>query len=364
MELNFASRQGMSAVLATMFLFGAGLAKGQDSGTDGSAAAQDPIQLLNARIVAADSLQDAVAGATARLELAALVKPYQALRVTQEAAALLDSADVDPELARRAHQALVDMYTGLKSLEKANHEWAQVVRLSDELRQNEASALEKAQFMNAVASGRIDSLTTALHTERASARNATAAMVAEHQRRSNMALMAISGGFVALLLSMLFFFLHIRRLRADIKQLQEEATWLRMVGKKGTEPTVVASSFGATSSAQSELPEVLKPSAPQAPLPPTSSFNPEEDAILLTLVRRRGEERLQTLRDARSRGDIDKVLRVVHSLKPQLVSLDAHYFTELCGRLVTSDPRTDPGQWSADLDRFEAGMARVLGPQA
>lgn len=367
MELTSAPRQHMCALLAALLLFGATSAKGQDSKADSSASVQDPVELLNARIVAADSAQDAVAGATARLELAALVKPYQALHLTQDAATLLDSADVEPELALRAHRELAAMYTGLKSLDKASREWAQVVRLTDELRADAASALEKERFMNAVASGRIDSLTTALQTERASAKNALEVMSADHERRSNMALMAIGGGLVALLLSVLFFFLHIRRLRAELKELRQEAIWLRMVGKKGTEPTVVASSFTPVSPVQSELPEVLKPSAPPAPPPqpvPSPSFNQEEDAMLLALVRRRGEERLQTLRDARSRGDIDKVLRVVHSLKPQLVSLDAPYFTELCGRLVTSDPRVDPGQWSADLDRFEAGMARVLGPQA
>jgi hypothetical protein len=365
MELKLAPRQGMSVLLAALLMFGATLARGQDSDADSSASAQDPIALLNQRIAAADSAQDAVAGATARLELAALVKPHHALRVTQEAAALLDSADVAPELALRAHRDLADRYTGMKALDKANREWGQVVRLSGKLRQDAASALEKAQFMNAVASARIDSLTTAMGKERASASNALATMTADHERRTDLALMAIGGGFIALLLSTLFFFFHIRRLRADIKQLQEEATWLRMVGKKGTEPTVVASSFGPGTSARNELPEVLKPNAPQAPTQqPTGSFNPQEDAMLLALVRRRGEERLQTLREARSRGDHDKVMRVVHSLKPQLVSLDAPYFTDLCGRLVTTDPNAHPQQWSADLDRFEAGMARVLAPGA
>ena len=138
-----------------------------------------------------------------------------------------------------------------------------------------------------------------------------------------------------------------------------------MVGKKGTEPMVIASSLVPAASALSGLPEVLKPNVAQAPVQqPAVPYNPEEDDMLLALVRRRGEERLLTLRDARIRGDHDKVMRVVHSLKPQLVSLDAPYFSDLCGRLVTTDPNAYPQQWSADLDRFEAGMARVLGPNA
>lgn len=355
MELNSAARSSMRALLVALLISGAIWACGQEGGTDSTAAAQDPVELLNARITAADSAQDAVAGATARLELAALVKPSQALRMAQEAAALMDSADVAPELALRAHQELAYLYAAGKTLGKSIGQWEHVVRLTNELRADGESALEKAQFMNAVANGRIDSLTTALGTERAAADNALETMSAAHDRRSNMALMAIGGGLLALLLTVLFFSLHIRRTRAELKELRQEVTWLRMVSKKGIEPTVVASSFAPVAPPKIELPPVLTP----APAP----YNAEEEAMLLALVRRRGEERLQTLRDARSRGDIDKVVRVVHSMKPQLVSLDAPYFTELCGRLVTSDPRTNPAQWSADLDRFEVGMARVIGQQ-
>ena len=41
------------------------------------------------------------------------------------------------------------------------------------------------------------------------------------------------------------------------------------------------------------------------------------DATLLALFRKRAPERLVTLRDARARGDHEKVARVVHTLKPQ-----------------------------------------------
>lgn len=361
MELNTAARSTMRSVVVALLFCGAIWAHGQESASDSITAVHDPVELLSTRIAAADSAKDAVAGATARLELAALVKPAQSLRMIQKAAALLDSADAAPELALRAHQKLAYLYTAGKTLGKSIGQWEHVVRLTNELRAEEGSALEKAQFMNAVASGRIDSLTTALGKERASAKNAMEALVVDQERRYNLSLMAIGGGVVALLFTVLFFFLYIRRSRAELKELRQEVIWLRMVSKKGVEPTVVASSFAPVAPPQVELPPVLAP--PPAPTPQPPVYNPEEEAVLLALVRRRGEERLQTLRDARSRGDIDKVVRVVHSMKPQLVSLDAHYFTELCGRLVTSDPRTDPAQWSADLDRFEVGMARVIGQQ-
>ena len=325
--------------------------------------ADDAIASIEQRIATADSAQDAVTGASLRLELVELVKSYQGLKLLQEAAGLLDSAAGSPELALRVHRDLADRYTALKSNEKANREWAEVSRLTEVLREEAVTAVEKAEFLNAVAKGRIDSLTTALGVQRAASSNALEAMAAEHERRSDRSLIVIGGGVLALLLSVLFFGVYIRLQRAELKGLRQEVTWLRMVSKRSTEPTVVASSV-ANAPPKTELPEVLKPAPATPPVreEPNVAFNPEEDAVLLALVRRRAEERLQTLRDARSRGDVDKVLRVVHSLKPQLVSLDGAYFTELCGRLVTSDPRTDPARWAADLDRFEAGMARVIGP--
>jgi HPt (histidine-containing phosphotransfer) domain-containing protein len=81
--------------------------------------------------------------------------------------------------------------------------------------------------------------------------------------------------------------------------------------------------------------------------------------MLLALVRRRGAERLSTLRDARQRGDHDKVIRVVHSLKPQLVGLDAEYYTALCARLVAQGAPQN-GSWNADLDALERGMGQLL----
>ncbi len=360
MEPNIVPRMGLSTLLAGLLMVATTAANGQDGVADSTAAVQDPVEALQERIIAADSLQDALASATTRLELAGLQKPDVALRTLQEAANLLDSAKVASELSLRLHRDLAGRYAAKRDMVRSGHEWAQAMLVSDQLLAEAATTLEQERFLNAVSQARVDSLSTALGVERATNRNAMEAMIAEHARRSNLALMAIAGGFAALLLSVLFFFLHARRARKDLNELRQEVTWLRMVTKKGAEPTVVASSIAPVAPRQSELPQVLSPIT----APPPIATRTEEEAMLLALVRRRGEERLQTLRDARSRGDHDKVVRVVHSLKPQLVSLDATYFTDLCGRLVSTDPRTDPQQWTADLDRFEAGMTRVMDPRS
>lgn len=338
-------------------LLGLGLsAQAQD---EAPVLAKDTVALLEQRIAEADSAGDAVAGATLRMELAGLVKPFQGLKLVQEAAIGLDSAATSPELAMRVHRELAERYTSSSALEKAGREWAEVARLSDVLRSEAASAVEQAHFMNAVAQGRIDSLTTALSVAKADHRNAIENLMAEQARREEYALYAMIGGLVLLLLSVLFFSLHIRRQRAELKEVRQELTWLRMVAKKGTEPTVVATSVAPPAPPKVELPQVVQP-PPVSPAPAVAAERTEEDAMLLALVRRRGVERLQTLREARATGDNDKVVRVVHTMKPQLVSLDAPYFTELCGRLVSTDPRMDPARWAEDLDRFEAGMTRVI----
>ena len=83
--------------------------------------------------------------------------------------------------------------------------------------------------------------------------------------------------------------------------------------------------------------------------------------MLLALVRKRSLERMNTLRDARARGDMDKVVRVVHSLKPQLVSIDADRFAGVCARLVATAASENSAQWNQDLDAFEAGLEQTLG---
>jgi hypothetical protein len=104
---------------------------------------------------------------------------------------------------------------------------------------------------------------------------------------------------------------------------------------------------------------------PAAPPPvvhqtPPPVLEVERDELLVGMFRKMAPERLRTLREARSRGDHEKVVRVVHSLKPQLINLDAQYFSELCRGLVTTDAHVDEAQWNRDLDHFERGLEDQL----
>lgn len=72
-------------------------------------------------------------------------------------------------------------------------------------------------------------------------------------------------------------------------------------------------------------------------------------------------ERLTTLRAARQRRDTEKILRVVASLKPQLLAFDAGRFDPLIKRLRAPGAADDPKQWKADLDALEQGVEEWAG---
>lgn len=318
---------------------------------------QDRRALLSARIAVADSSADLVAAVNARLDLALISGPNQALRQTQEAVALADNAPLAPEVALRAHRALVDLYTGLGEMTKANREWVQVLRFSDEVWvQRTADAVKQARTGGALAAARADSLKAAVQTERAVTEAGREALTSAYQQRTMVLTIAVAAVCTALLLAAILFGWYMKRLRAELKELRQEVTWLRMVGKKAAEPKV-------------ELPQVAPQPAPAPALAPPLAVvqappRGQEDTMLLELVRRRGVERLGTLREARQRGDREKVVRVVHSLKPQLVSIDAGRFVDLCARLVTVDAPADNGQWNADLDALEDGIEQLLAPRS
>ncbi len=71
-------------------------------------------------------------------------------------------------------------------------------------------------------------------------------------------------------------------------------------------------------------------------------------------------ERLATLREARRRGDTDKIVRVVASLKPLLLNFNAPRFGPLITRLKAPAAAADQLQWNKDLDELEAGVVDLL----
>ncbi len=340
----------MRSIVAPLLVCLLSLAFFRASAQDSTLSIQDRMVLLNSRIASADSSHDVLASVESRLELASLARPSQALQLYQEAIVLTDTAHLSPAVSLRAHRGLVDLFTGMGEMTKANREWLHVERFSKEVQKREAmEAFEIAEAGRTLAATRTDSLLRIVVTDRSEAVAAQEKILAAYQQRTNLAIVAIVAGFVALLASVLFFTQHNKRLRGELKELQQEVTWLRLVSKKAIEPQVVAA------------PVVVPVPVPPPPVSVSPSLASEEDAVLLALVRKRSLERMNTLRDARARGDMDKVVRVVHSLKPQLVSIDADRFAGVCARLVATAASENSAQWNQDLDAFEAGLEQTLG---
>ena len=111
----------------------------------------------------------------------------------------------------------------------------------------------------------------------------------------------------------------------------------------------------------------LRPTEPapipvqEAPIRGPDNAIDADDAVLLSLFRKRMPERLQALKEARSRGDHEKVLRVITSIRPQLVHHDAERFTELCTRLIAAGPTVLEETARSERDGFISDVERSLG---
>ncbi|MBL7957125.1 MAG: hypothetical protein JNM49_04130, partial [Flavobacteriales bacterium] len=56
----------------------------------------------------------------------------------------------------------------------------------------------------------------------------------------------------------------------------------------------------------------------------------------------------------------EKAVRVVHTLKPTLVSIDDERFTALCARLVAPGA-TGTAAWNSDADALSTAIEVLLG---
>lgn len=314
------------------------------------------VQLIEQRIMVADSSRDPVAASAARLELAVLLPPKPALQLVAAAAAALDTIGA-PELALRAHRELAGRYAAQKMHDRAYAEWAAIVTLTERMRDDALREAGAQRAENTALGGKVEELSGSLNRSVA----VLAQRTDEHARKEELASWTIIGGAALLLLSVLFFAWHGIRRRKVLKELRAEVDRLRAELARMLAPAAPPAVVRPAVAVEEAMPPMPAPLAPVEQVGPAVAPATDEEAVLLAMVRRRGEERLRTLREARARGDHDKVVRVVHTMKPQLVSLDATYFQDLCGRLVSTDPGADPARWAADLDRFEQGMARVLG---
>lgn len=328
-----------------------------------SAVQVDSLALLQQAVIQADSAGDAGRSVAARLDLLRLLSSGKAMRTLLEAEVLADSGAVDPALELRVHEGLVSLFTGLGDMTKANREWAEVARLIKVTMEKETTrTLEQERAVAAVRSSAVnDSVMSVLASEQNAMRERERTLKAQQEWWMYGGIGAGALALLALITLGVLLFGPQQRMRKEFKELKQEVAWLRMVNRKRIEEEQAVKA-----TPKPVAPSVLAAVAP-APVPapaPTAvpTMARPEDVELLQLVKIRGVERLRTLRDARLRGDRDKIVRVVHSLKPQLVALDATNYTELCARLVSSS--ADDAAWTADLDRFERAVAGLVGERS
>ncbi|HRH37045.1 MAG TPA: Hpt domain-containing protein, partial [Flavobacteriales bacterium] len=265
----------------------------------------------------------------------------------EEAIALADSANLsDEELQARI--GLQGAYVTLKDWKRA-YEQSMALQGLNETRQ----AAKAAEVLDAARTEVERNATSAdsLSTELQEVRLISANSIAEAEGRAKLWMFAAAGiALVATFLFVLFiassrkkhvrFAEELRALKAEVAALKQPRNRLREEPIVPVVPPVVAPAVVA----------VEEPPAPVAPV---------VDSEVLAHFRKRAPERLATLRDARARGDMEKVVRVVHTLKPLLAGLDADRFTPLCARLVEPTTIGSPA-WNGDVDALETAISSYL----
>jgi hypothetical protein len=336
-------------LLASLWLDVDGV-QAQTSAADSLKQVEDAIAQHRLRIHNADSMGDARDAARFRIMLAPLCRPNEALTLYSEAAAIADSAKLSDDEALRARTGLAELLAARGDMRSAYNEQVKVTRLKGEWEARQAEvtlALEKIRMEAQLAER--DSLLVRNDAALTAAREE----VERYRTSSRRWIMATVATALLALVALIFMFYgagqYHKRTLSELDGFRKEVEALKA---------------GPRNRLREEPPTAAVPAPPPIAQPIATTATPvpevERDELLVGMFRKMAPERLVTLREARARGDHEKVVRVVHSLKPQLVNLDAAYFGELCRSLVSAEGRADEAQWNKDLDRFERGLVEQL----
>lgn len=313
---------------------------------------RDSVRLLIAdmrsTIARLDSSGPSVESIEARMALANLMKSKGALALLDEAAVSADSLG-DMQLGMRARLALSQKLSASGDHKRAHAELLRVIGLRDRIDSTDRvrSAEEEADRMASRLQER-DSLIAASERRVADA-NGSAREAQQGADRWMMTSIATSVIALALMVILaLRSAQRMRRLRSDLHALRAEVEALKRPRNTYRTPVVPP-------------PPMVPPvhSAPPAEPPPPRL---PEDPMVSAMFHRQAPERLAALKDARARGDLDKAVRVVHTLKPTLVSIDGDRFTALCARLVAPGAAGSVA-WNTDADALATAIEALLeGP--
>ncbi|HQW06034.1 MAG: Hpt domain-containing protein [Flavobacteriales bacterium] len=293
----------------------------------------------------ADSAEDVPMAIAVRLHLSTLVKPREAIRILEEGAALAQSTDrLMDEIATRTY--LSQAYAKVKDHRKAHVQAMQVIALDHVryLKEAERSAARTDSLLAAAkeahrATIRADMLRQ-LEVEEAATR--------QQDLRKRWMVIALLVAVVAVLVVVVL----LLRTGRLVRKARSEMALLRA--------EVAASKIVPANRVRSPEQVIQRESKWEEP-PVVAETTVPVDETVTAMFRKRIPERLSTLREARGRGDHEKVVRVVHTLKPQLVATD-ETLAELCAAITRPAAHAEELKWNTDLDRLEAAIeARLRG---
>lgn len=299
------------------------------------------------RMHVADSIGDPKASVRVRLELAPLVGGAEKLQLLLDAAAGAQSAALLEEevlVRRELADALARSGKSARAFEEAVHVTALVEALAVE---QQLRSTAKADSVRADLMAERDSLEGTWQEALEQARHREA----HFETTADRWFFTLIG--VLCLATLVIVFLSMRartgigRVRAELQQLRAEVQELkkpRNTFKSPPDPVLPRHDA-------EPAPPLVEPLAPELRLP--------ADELAAGMFLRTAPERLATFKEARLRGDREKAVRVVHTLKPLLVGIDAAHFTPLCARLVAPEALATPA-WNADADALETAIATLL----
>lgn len=299
-------------------------------------------------IAEADSVKDIATAIRLRMALAQLSKPKEAQVLYEQAVHLADSADrTEEELAAR--KALAQTLSGRGQVKQAYDEAMHAVEKSAEWlsQQAESSGAKEGEIRRLAALER-DSLSALADAGRRDAENRINEANEDAEFWMLVGLGTVALALIAVVIVLFMNGRALRRQRDEIQGLRADlGSLIDREQNRKREPTanvVIA-------------PPTVTPA--QTPIADTVAPPVAVDPVVQAMFRKQAPERLATLRDARSHGDHEKVQRVVHTLKPQLVNFDPA-LAHLCARITEPGAQNDAQRWNADVDAFEQAVSRLL----
>lgn len=303
-----------------------------------------------AELARIDSAGDATRSIEARVRIADLLKSKDALILLQDAAARADSAD-DAWRGTDARNKLMELYRAKGDHKRALAEALRIIELErvGRAKEIEREAQEAAERMEAHQQER-DSLIALLENESSAARTAIGQAQKTIAQRELIIIAVCAVGIILLLTAILVLRRSHRRAMEQVRQ--ELSVFQARIAEMAEEMKGVVSRMEAQRTAPPTTP------SSEAPAPAAGKAALSPDPMVLALFMRQAPERIAALETARAANDHEKVLRVLHSLRPQLDALDPDGLGASCARLRARQP--SDADWDAGLDGLIAGMRALM----